>query len=105
MSTEAGPDGRLQLVVLTGAESRTVDLPAGGEVSIGRGEDCVVRIADPSVSRNHAVIHVGPGVVIEDLGSANGTTIRNRGDSGALADTMDVRHLVGRTTELAVGDT
>jgi DNA-binding NtrC family response regulator len=36
-----------------------------------------VPIDDPLVSRQHARLHVGPTLEIEDLGSANGTTCRN----------------------------
>jgi two-component system response regulator AtoC len=53
----------------------TYPLPAEGQLVIGRGADADVRVADPSVSRRHAILHVGPPMAIEDLGSANGITL------------------------------
>lgn len=46
----------------------------GEEVRIGRGPENDIRLSDPSVSRNHAVIERDPhGWAIRDLGSTNGT--------------------------------
>jgi two-component system response regulator AtoC len=47
-----------------------------GEVLIGRVEDADVRIEDDSISRRHAMMRVGERVTIEDLGSTNGTRVR-----------------------------
>jgi two-component system, NtrC family, response regulator AtoC len=95
---------KLQLLVLVGEESRELDLPSEGALSIGRGEECSIVINEPSVSRNHALLHLGPKLVIEDLGSANGTMIRDRAVAAASTDTMSIRHLVARKAELSVGD-
>jgi pSer/pThr/pTyr-binding forkhead associated (FHA) protein len=47
-----------------------------GEVSIGRASDNVIRLADPRVSRNHAVlVPAGLGYCLVDLESANGTCV------------------------------
>lgn len=56
------------------------DIPLhGSEVLIGRGEDCNLRIPLASVSRQHCRIIIGDDeVVIEDLGSANGTFVNNQ---------------------------
>jgi transcriptional regulator of acetoin/glycerol metabolism len=96
---------RLQLLVFSGEEIRALDLPAVGTMSIGRGEESAVRIDDLSVSRNHAVLHIGAKLMIEDLGSANGTMVRERAGQGVAGETLNVRHLVGRKAELVVGDT
>src|SRR6266550_4265123 len=46
------------------------------ETRIGRGEQNNIRLADPSVSRDHALIRRADGnYVISDLGSANGTFV------------------------------
>jgi two-component system, NtrC family, response regulator AtoC len=69
--------GRPVLLVL-GSEGRrlqTVALPAEGEVVLGRGDDCFVRLTEPSVSRRHARLHLGEALSIEDLGSGNGTFV------------------------------
>jgi DNA-binding NtrC family response regulator len=93
------------LLVFSGEEIRALELPPAGTVSIGRGEESTVRINDLSVSRNHAILHVGTKLTIEDLGSANGTMVRDRAGPGAAGETLNVRHLVGRKADLVVGDT
>jgi len=46
------------------------------EVSIGRNDDCTVILADPNVSRLHAVVRPsGDGFVVVDQGSTNGTRV------------------------------
>jgi two-component system response regulator AtoC len=97
--------GRLQMIVFTGEDVHTRDLPPEGHITIGRGEKNNVRIDDPSVSRQHAILHVGDGLHLEDLGSANGTMIRERAESETAAETLNVRHLSGTKADLALGDT
>jgi pSer/pThr/pTyr-binding forkhead associated (FHA) protein len=47
-------------------------------VIIGRAPTCEVIISDPLVSREHALIRIGPQqVFIEDLGSSNGVYVNN----------------------------
>jgi two-component system response regulator AtoC len=67
-----------QLLVVTGHRAETFRLPASGEVMIGRGLDCQVRIDDATLSRNHALLQVGDGLVLRDLGSANGCYVGGR---------------------------
>lgn len=51
----------------------------GEAVRIGRGPENDIRLSDPSVSRNHAVIERDPqGWAIRDLGSTNGTRHNGR---------------------------
>jgi two-component system, NtrC family, response regulator AtoC len=50
-------------------------LPSSGQLLIGRADEADVMIDDPSVSRRHAILHLGATLCIEDLGSANGTVI------------------------------
>jgi DNA-binding winged helix-turn-helix (wHTH) protein len=60
-----------------------------GENVIGRDPDATVRIDAPSVSRRHArVVVTADNAVLEDLGSKNGTFLRNQRLFGtaALAD-------------------
>ncbi|MCO6436434.1 MAG: FHA domain-containing protein [Phycisphaerae bacterium] len=50
-----------------------------GRTMVGRKKDCGVRIPLASVSRHHAEIVLGEkGVLLRDLGSANGTFVNNR---------------------------
>jgi two-component system, NtrC family, response regulator AtoC len=51
-------------------------LPPSGEVLVGRSAEADIALDHPSVSRRHARIHLGPPLAIEDLGSANGTSVR-----------------------------
>lgn len=54
-------------------------VPLTGEVAtIGRAAGSTVRLADPLVSRNHAQLLLGQGVVVTDLGSAHGTRTDGR---------------------------
>ena len=68
-----------------GAEHRLED-----GATIGR-EGCDVELADPDVSRRHAIVHLaGPAIAVEDLGSTNGTFVN------------DAR--IGEVTTLRAGD-
>ncbi|MBP6631348.1 MAG: sigma 54-interacting transcriptional regulator [Kofleriaceae bacterium] len=66
----------LSLLVVGDGIYATHSLPPGGSALIGRSAEVDIRIDDPSISRQHAVIHVAP-LRIEDLGSANGTWARD----------------------------
>jgi len=56
----------------------TYDLPASGALTIGRGESNAVRVDDPLASRTHACLHVGDAMYLEDVGSVNGTRVKDR---------------------------
>jgi len=56
----------------------TYNLPASGTLTIGRGESNAVRVDDPLASRAHACLHVGEEMFFEDLGSVNGTRIKDQ---------------------------
>lgn len=48
----------------------------GTSITIGREDSCDLQLMDPSISRNHAQIHiVGDEVIAEDLGSQNGIVV------------------------------
>ncbi|MEM6820750.1 MAG: FHA domain-containing protein [Verrucomicrobiota bacterium] len=60
-------------------QNQQVFILGEGESSIGRSTECDVSIAEPTLSRKHAVITVDDGkATIEDLGTANGTYINRR---------------------------
>jgi DNA-binding NtrC family response regulator len=69
------PRGAKLLVMGNGAVE-THALPDSGTVIVGRAPAAGVRIDDPSISRKHALLHVGSTIQVEDLGSANGTLLR-----------------------------
>ena len=58
--------------------SLTRPLPASGTLTIGRSTSCDVRIDHASVSRKHAILHLGAVPKVEDAGSQNGTRIAGR---------------------------
>jgi serine/threonine protein kinase len=66
-----------QLVICNGPEKgRTVELPAGKTLILGRGEDCDVQLADPRASRVHCKLQIADdGVVLTDAGSTWGTRL------------------------------
>ena len=61
---------------------------SGGELKIGRSPENQIVIENSGVSRRHAMVRVKDGrIVLEDLGSANGTFVRGRKiDSHVLQD-------------------
>lgn len=64
------------LVVRTPAETKVLDMVAGGSLSIGRAEDNDIVIDDARMSRKHAQIaNRSSGLVVVDLGSRNGVHV------------------------------
>src|SRR4026209_965436 len=56
----------------------TVELSPTETVYVGRGLECAIRTDDGTVSRRHAQFRQENGrFVVEDLGSANGTHLKN----------------------------
>jgi transcriptional regulator with GAF, ATPase, and Fis domain len=70
-----GAGGEIRVVAFWDAHVVTKKLRAGASVTIGRSAECEVRIDHSSVSRRHARLHVGESIAVEDLGSANGTSV------------------------------
>jgi FHA domain-containing protein len=55
-----------------------------GETVVGRSAYCTIVVSDPSVSRQHAALrNLGEQVMIEDLGSHNGTFINGERVQGS----------------------
>jgi pSer/pThr/pTyr-binding forkhead associated (FHA) protein len=58
---------------------------AVGSMMIGRNSDCDISIPTDEISRHHAKLQVVPnGVMVEDLGSANGTFVNNQRVHGSV---------------------
>ena len=70
--------GRLRILALWDDEHLLFPLPDKGSVTVGRAEGVELRIGDPSISRQHVRFHVGERLRVEDLRSANGTSVRGR---------------------------
>src|SRR5262245_47046684 len=81
-------DAVLVHIYPTGPQMGTRYLITASPLTIGRGDNCDIRINDSSVSRRHAVVEASPGgVTVTDLGSTNGTFINNTAvASAALRD-------------------
>ncbi|WP_437864777.1 sigma 54-interacting transcriptional regulator [Sorangium sp. So ce363] len=103
-STRNDVQGALELAVFAGGRVTRHPLPAEGRVSLGRSPENDVPIDDSSVSRRHAIIHLGPPIAIEDLGSANGTRLRRERSAGPTTKLLELQPEQGKTMELAVGD-
>ena len=81
---------------------------ATGETVVGRDIDCALRFTDPAISRRHLrLIRRSDEVIVEDLGSANGTHVNGRLLRGAArlshGDTIVIgtRRIVLRVIEIA----
>jgi two-component system, cell cycle response regulator len=64
------------LVVLQGTNVGEMHKIEGPEMVIGRAVSATVRLNDDGISRRHCrVVSIGGQIIIEDLGSANGTLV------------------------------
>ena len=102
--SSSSPAAPLELAVCVGDVLEARPLPPRGSVSIGRAEDNDVRIDHPSVSRRHAVLHLGPPLRLEDLGGRNGTFVRDPRERAEDGSTLTMLQLSGESIELDVGD-
>jgi diguanylate cyclase (GGDEF)-like protein len=101
--TPAAPSGkrdRAYLVVLAGASVGEMYKVEGDTTIIGRGQKAQIRLFDDGISREHAQIVIeGNQIVLQDLGSTNGTFCNGlKVDRRALVDGDKI--LVGSTTIL-----
>jgi len=103
-SDEPGAPAALELVAVVGDAIAIAPLPARGAVTLGRGQGCDVRIDNHSVSRAHAILHLGPTLRIQDLGSVNGTFVRDARSTTDTAATHPLRKLSKDILEIAIGE-
>ena len=93
------PRPLLELHVQAGPDCGGVYPLGPGEHGIGRVAEARVRVADPDVSRLHAVLRVGlddaASTTVHDLGSTNGTTI-----DGTPVDRSGVVALPGQVVRI-----
>jgi S-DNA-T family DNA segregation ATPase FtsK/SpoIIIE len=99
-ATRVGSHPQIE-VVASGGPCAGVRFELGvGTHSLGRDSITDIVIADPSISRHHVDLRVGPaGVAVVDVGSSNGTAINGT----AIAPRVDMP--VGERDELEVGRT
>ncbi len=76
-AADASPNAQ-RLVAFWEGGFGTFTLPSSGKVTIGRLNECEIRIDHPSVSRRHAELTIGTPhrpMTVTDLGSFNGTRV------------------------------
>jgi hypothetical protein len=89
------------LVVKLQAGNREVPIPRSG-VTIGSDQDNVLVLADPRISRHHAVVRERSGqVIITDLRSTHGTTVNGQVIRNASLRDGD-RVVLGKAVELTL---
>ena len=96
-TSEGGNDSAGAFLLVVGRDAyATYDLPASGALTIGRGESNAVRVDDPLASRAHACLHVGEAMYLEDVGSVNGTRVKDR----TVKPGEQVRITIGETIQI-----
>jgi two-component system cell cycle response regulator len=100
VAPDGGKRDRAYLVVLAGASVGEMYKIEIEKTVIGRGQNAQIRLLDDGISREHAQLVInGERVVLEDLGSTNGTYCNGlKVDRKELADGDKI--LVGSTTIL-----
>ncbi len=70
------PAGTPCLLVLSGPLKHKKVLLLASETLLGRDRRCHLRLPDPTISATHAaIVRTADGVLVRDLGSANGTLV------------------------------
>jgi predicted component of type VI protein secretion system len=83
--TNGSPTMNYVLQVIRGRSASTTLKLTNGVTSIGRHDDCVIRIKSSQVSRRHCeIFEVEDELTIRDLGSSNGTFVNGKRVSGQL---------------------
>jgi hypothetical protein len=92
-----GSNPRLVVVAAMGMDPGA-ELPVGSGIMLGRAGGADVRIDDQFASSNHARVYERDGgMVVEDLGSTNGTYLNNRPLRGS--------ERIGAGDTIRIGDT
>ena len=87
--------------LLVRATGKVIDLADGKTLTAGRSPKCEVHINEQSVSRRHCTLAVqDDGVLVTDLGSANGTYLNERQVDQALARPGDYLRVGSSVLEL-----
>jgi hypothetical protein len=94
-SRDQGPG---QLVVVEPAALAGRAFPVTSQVTIGRAASCQIAVDDTFVSQMHARVFPHDGqVVVEDMGSTNGTYVNRNRLNGALVLQRGDRVQIGNT--------
>ncbi len=88
--------GVVQVFVFKNGEFYGSDCFSQAEIKIGRSEESDLKLDGDEVSRDHAVLRAGDdGLILEDLGSVNGTRV-----NGEAIE----RVLIGQWDEVSIGE-
>jgi len=111
MGSKSHQAGQLEAVIyVCGQEPWVYPLPVFGTIRIGRSDtNNDITIRDTSVSRHHAILHVGTSLRIADCGSRNGILVyRSNSDATETTQTNERRHVESiirnATFEVGIGD-
>ena len=102
MDTPTAPTRELVLLTVYRGRAETFPLPAEGELTIGRDDSAELKIDLPNVSRQHARLHLGEAIYIEDLGSANGTRLREQRLDSHVKVPVEVGQVIEVDTALLI---
>ncbi len=101
LAPEGGKRDRAYLVVLAGASVGEMYKVEGEKTVIGRGQKASIRLLDDGISREHAqLVLLGDRIVLQDLGSTNGTYCNGLKVEGNKELVDGDKILVGSTTIL-----
>jgi diguanylate cyclase (GGDEF)-like protein len=101
LAPEGGKRDRAYLVVLAGASVGEMYKIEGDKTVIGRGQKANIRLLDDGISREHAqLVVLADRIVLQDLGSTNGTYCNGLKVEGNKELVDGDKILVGSTTIL-----
>ena len=101
LAPEGGKRDRAYLVVLAGASVGEMYKIEGDKTIIGRGQKAQIRLLDDGISREHAqLVILKDRIVLQDLGSTNGTYCNGLKVEGNKELVDGDKILVGSTTIL-----
>ncbi|HVU53147.1 MAG TPA: GGDEF domain-containing protein [Polyangia bacterium] len=101
LAPEGGKRDRAYLVVLAGASVGEMYKIEGDKTIIGRGQKATIRLLDDGISREHAqLVILKDRIVLQDLGSTNGTYCNGLKVEGNKELVDGDKILVGSTTIL-----
>ena len=101
LAPEGGKRDRAYLVVLAGASVGEMYKIEGEKTVIGRGQKAQIRLLDDGISREHAqLVILKDRIVLQDLGSTNGTYCNGLKVEGNKELVDGDKILVGSTTIL-----
>jgi len=87
------------LQVVRGRSATTTLRLADGVTSLGRHDDCIIRIKSSQVSRRHCeILEVGGALTVRDLGSSNGTFVNTKRVLGQQALKVGDELTIGSVT-------